>query len=120
MGAGCAGRQQPIIERGLSVRHCFGIVFAATWLPAVRSQLGEFERLKVMAILSFPMLGLSQSGAIVTAMLGTVVLSGLGLMDLRAVADYATSSTFLWPMIVGGFVLGIGFIVVGVWLVARS
>ena len=28
--------------------------------------------------------------AIVTAMLGTVVLSGLGLMDLRAVADFAT------------------------------
>jgi hypothetical protein len=52
-------------------------------------------------------------GAIVTAMLGTVVLSGLGLMDLRAVADYATSSTFLWPMIVGGFALGAGFIVSG-------
>lgn len=29
-------------------------------------RLGEVERLKVMAILSFPMLGLSQSGAIVT------------------------------------------------------
>ena len=52
-------------------------------------------------------------GAIVTAMLGTVVLSGLGLMDLRAVADYATSSTFLWPMIIGGFALGVGFIVSG-------
>jgi len=52
-------------------------------------------------------------GAIVTAMLGTVVLSGLGLMDLRAVADFATSSTFLWPMIIGGFALGVGFIVSG-------
>jgi len=52
-------------------------------------------------------------GAIVTAMLGTVVLSGLGLMDLRAVADHATSSTFLWPMIIGGFALGVGFIVSG-------
>lgn len=52
-------------------------------------------------------------GAIVTAMLGTVVLSGMGLMDLRAVADYATSSTFLWPMIIGGFALGVGFIVSG-------
>lgn len=31
-----------------------------------RYRLGEVERLKVMAILSFPMLGLSQSGAIVT------------------------------------------------------
>jgi hypothetical protein len=52
-------------------------------------------------------------GAIVTAMLGTVVLAGLGVIDLRAVADHATSSTFLWPMIVGGFALGVGFIVSG-------
>jgi uncharacterized protein len=49
--------------------------------------------------------------AIVTAMLGTVVLSGLGLLDLRAVEfNYPT---FLWPMIVGGLVLGVGFIVSG-------
>jgi hypothetical protein len=52
-------------------------------------------------------------GAIVTAMLGAVVLSGLGLLDLRAVADSATSVTYLWPMIVGGLVLGAGFIVSG-------
>ena len=51
--------------------------------------------------------------AIVTAMLGTVVLAGLGVIDLRAVADFATSSTFLWPMIIGGFALGVGFIVSG-------
>jgi len=49
--------------------------------------------------------------AIVTAMLGTVVLSGLGLLELRAVEfNYPT---FLWPMIVGGLVLGVGFIVSG-------
>jgi hypothetical protein len=52
-------------------------------------------------------------GAIVTAMLGAVVLSGLGLMDLRAVASTAVSATYLWPMIVGGLVLGVGFIVSG-------
>jgi hypothetical protein len=52
-------------------------------------------------------------GAIVTAMLGAVVLSGLGLMDLRAVAGTAVSATYLWPMIVGGLVLGVGFIVSG-------
>jgi hypothetical protein len=52
-------------------------------------------------------------GAIVTAMLGAVMLSGLGLMDLRAVAATATSATWIWPMIVGGFVLGVGFIVSG-------
>jgi len=49
--------------------------------------------------------------AIVTAMLGTVVLSGLGLLELRSVEfNYPT---FLWPMIVGGLVLGVGFIVSG-------
>lgn len=52
-------------------------------------------------------------GAIVTAMLGAVVLSGVGLMDLRAVANTATSATYLWPMIVGGLLLGAGFIVSG-------
>jgi hypothetical protein len=52
-------------------------------------------------------------GAIVTAMLGLVVTGGLGLVDLRALADQAASPTFLWPMIVGGFLLGVGFIVAG-------
>lgn len=52
-------------------------------------------------------------GAIVTAMLGLVVLSGAGLVDFKAVADQAASATFLWPMIVGGLALGVGFIVSG-------
>jgi hypothetical protein len=52
-------------------------------------------------------------GAIVTAMLGAVVISGVGLMDLRAMSNVATSATFLWPMIVGGLLLGAGFIVSG-------
>ncbi len=52
-------------------------------------------------------------GAIVTAMLGAVALSGLGLMDLRAVAATATSATWIWPMIAGGLLLGVGFIVSG-------
>lgn len=52
-------------------------------------------------------------GAIVTAMLGLVVLSGLGLADFRAIAERAASSTYLWPMLVGGLVLGAGFIISG-------
>jgi len=52
-------------------------------------------------------------GAIVTAMLGMVVLAGVGLVDFKAVADQAASGTFLWPMIAGGFALGVGFIVSG-------
>ncbi len=49
--------------------------------------------------------------AIVTAMLGTVALSGLGLLDLHAVEfNYPT---YLWPMIAGGLILGVGFILSG-------
>jgi Sulphur transport len=51
--------------------------------------------------------------SIVTAMLGTVILSGLGVLDYRALIDHAASETFLWPMIAGGFALGVGFIVSG-------
>ena len=52
-------------------------------------------------------------GAIVTAMLGLVVLSGLGLVELAALSDMAASPTFLWPMLAGGFLLGVGFIISG-------
>jgi uncharacterized membrane protein YedE/YeeE len=49
-------------------------------------------------------------GAVATAMVGSVVLDGLGVIDLRAVADSASSPTWLWPMLVGGLVVGLGFV----------
>jgi hypothetical protein len=52
-------------------------------------------------------------GAIVTAMLGAVALHVGGLLDFRALAEHATSSTFLVPMIAGGLLLGVGFIMSG-------
>ncbi len=49
--------------------------------------------------------------AIVTAMIGVTILSLVGVLDLQAVQfNYPT---FLWPMIVGGLVLGAGFVVSG-------
>ena len=49
--------------------------------------------------------------AIASAMLGAVILSDVGLLDLEAVQfNYPT---FLWPMIVGGLLLGVGFVVSG-------
>lgn len=51
--------------------------------------------------------------AIITAMIGLVGLSGVGLADLRVISEGAASFTYLWPMIVGGFLLGMGFIVSG-------
>ncbi len=52
-------------------------------------------------------------GAIVTAMLGVVVADGLGLAEFRAIAESGASTTYLWPMLVGGLLLGVGFIVSG-------
>ena len=48
--------------------------------------------------------------AIVTAMLGIFFLSAAGLLDLSLV--YLTP-TFLWAQIVGGLLLGVGFVVGG-------
>jgi uncharacterized protein len=48
--------------------------------------------------------------AIVTAMLGVFYLSWLGLMDLSLV-DLV--DTHLWPQVVGGLVLGFGFVIGG-------
>lgn len=52
-------------------------------------------------------------GAIVTALLGAVIASRLGLIDLHALSTGAVSATYIWPMLVGGFLLGIGFVVSG-------
>ncbi len=52
-------------------------------------------------------------GAIVTALLGTVILAGLGFATFKAIADQVVSATFLWPMILGGLALGVGFIISG-------
>jgi hypothetical protein len=48
--------------------------------------------------------------AIVTALVGMALLSGIGLLDL---AQVTVPETFLWPQLVGGLVLGAGFIVSG-------
>jgi len=51
--------------------------------------------------------------AIVTAMLGLVLVSGLGFADLSALSQQIASWTYIWPMLVGGLLLGVGFIVSG-------
>ncbi|MBW2526809.1 MAG: YeeE/YedE family protein [Deltaproteobacteria bacterium] len=52
-------------------------------------------------------------GAIVTAMLGLVALDGLGIVELSVISESAASATFIWPMLIGGFALGAGFIISG-------
>jgi uncharacterized protein len=48
--------------------------------------------------------------AIVTAMLGLFYLGWIGFLDLSLVF---VQPTYLWPMLVGGLVLGFGFIIGG-------
>ena len=52
-------------------------------------------------------------GAIITASLGLMIASGLGWADLTVVSESAASFTYLWPMLVGGLVLGAGFVISG-------
>jgi hypothetical protein len=48
--------------------------------------------------------------AIVTALLGMTILSGVGVLDINAIA---VPHTYLWPQLIGGLLLGVGFIVSG-------
>jgi rhodanese-related sulfurtransferase len=48
--------------------------------------------------------------AIVTACVGMAFLSGIGVLDLALIT---VPETFLWPQLVGGLLLGAGFIVSG-------
>ncbi len=48
--------------------------------------------------------------AIVTALIGTTIASAVGVLDLSQVA---VPHTYLWPQLVGGLLLGAGFIVSG-------
>ncbi|HSB18862.1 MAG TPA: DUF6691 family protein [Anaeromyxobacteraceae bacterium] len=91
---------------GVLIGFGFGFVLERAGFGRAQKLMGQFygNDMTVLKVMF---------GAIVTAILGSVVLSGAGLMDLRAVADYATSETFLWPMVVAGFALGVGFVVSG-------
>ncbi|MGA7990619.1 MAG: YeeE/YedE thiosulfate transporter family protein [Thermoanaerobaculia bacterium] len=48
--------------------------------------------------------------AIVTALAGMTLLAGIGVLDLSLIT---VPETFLWPQLVGGLLLGAGFIVSG-------
>ncbi len=78
----------------------FGFVLERGGLGRAKKLVGQFHGtdmtvLKVMFT------------AVVTTMLGAVVLSGVGVFDLAmAQMNYPT---FLWPMIVGGLLVGAGF-----------
>lgn len=51
--------------------------------------------------------------AVLTAMVGLVVLSWVGLFDYSVLLEYSLLPTYLWPQLVGGVLFGIGFVVGG-------
>jgi len=91
---------------GTLIGFAFGFVLERAGFGRAQKLMGQFYGYD-LAVLKV------MFGAVVVAMLGTVLFSGLGLMDWKAVADFATSETYLWPMIIGGFALGVGFVVSG-------
>jgi uncharacterized protein len=51
--------------------------------------------------------------AMVTAGIGLVVLSWVGLFDYQTLVEDSLLQTYLWPQLVGGILFGLGFIVGG-------
>ena len=91
---------------GVLLGFCFGFVleragFGRSTKLAAQFYLYDMTVFKVMF------------SAIVTAMLGVVVADGLGLVDIGLVSRLVVSETFIWPMLVGGLLLGVGFIISG-------
>jgi hypothetical protein len=82
----------------------FGFVLERAGLGRVQKLVGQFygHDMTVLRVLFT---------AIVTAMAGAVLLSAVGLLDLPFIQ--LRYPTYLWPMIVGGLVLGAGFVVSG-------
>lgn len=86
------------------VGFAFGFVLERAGFGRAQKLIGQFL-LTEMTVLKV------MFGAVATAMVGSVAMAGLGLFDLRAVADSASSATWIWPMVAGGFVVGMGFVI---------
>lgn len=97
-------------EAGLVVAVAIGFGFG---FVLERAGFGRASKLTAQFYLTDMTVFKVMFGAIVTAMTGLVLASGLGLVDLASVSEGIASPTFLWPMLVGGFLLGVGFIVSG-------
>jgi uncharacterized membrane protein YedE/YeeE len=81
----------------------FGFVLERAGFGRAQKLVGQFL-LSEMTVLKV------MFGAVATAMVGSVVLDGVGFIDLRAIADSASSPTWIWPLAIGGFVVGLGFV----------
>ncbi len=97
-------------QEGLIVAVLIGIAFG---FVLERAGFGRADKLAAQFYLRDLRVFKVMFTAIVTAMLGLVIASGAGLTSLRDISESIASLTWIWPMAVGGFVLGVGFIVSG-------
>lgn len=97
-------------QEGLLVAVLIGIAFG---FVLERSGFGRADKLTAQFYLRDMRVFKVMFSAIVTAMLGLVIASGLGLANLRDISESIASLTWIWPMLIGGFVLGIGFVISG-------
>jgi cytochrome bd-type quinol oxidase subunit 2 len=97
-------------QEGLIVAVLIGIAFG---FVLERAGFGRADKLAAQFYLRDLRVFKVMFSAIVTAMLGLVIATGLGLANLREISESIASFTWIWPMLIGGFVLGVGFIVSG-------
>lgn len=85
---------------------CFGFVLERAGFGDARNLVNifYFRDMRVLRVMF---------SAIVTAMVGLVVLSWLGLFDYQMLLQYTLLKTYLWPQLVGGLLFGVGFVMGG-------
>lgn len=100
--------QNPNVAMALAVLAGFGFGFMLerAGFGDSRKLLGQFfgnemTMLKVMF------------SAVATAVVLTAALDGVGLIELRALGTLVTTETWLWPMIAGGLLIGVGIVFSG-------
>jgi rhodanese-related sulfurtransferase len=97
-------------ELGLVVAVLIGVAFG---FVLERAGFGRADKLAAQFYLRDMRVFKVMFTAIVTAMLGLVVASAVGLANLRDISESIASLTWIWPMLIGGLVLGAGFIISG-------
>ncbi len=97
-------------QEGLIVAVLIGIAFG---FVLERAGFGRADKLAAQFYLRDMRVFKVMFTGIITAMLGLMIASGIGLTSLRDISESIASFTWIWPMLIGGFVLGIGFIVSG-------
>jgi uncharacterized membrane protein YedE/YeeE len=87
------------------------VLGAAFGFVLERSGFGRAQRLVAQFYLTDMAVFRVMFTAVVTAAVGSSLLAAVGLLDLKAVT--INYPTFLWPMIVGGLLVGAGFVISG-------